>query len=83
MATGGNTDLTDDLIAKLSLVIDTTKMETIAINYFKIPSVTVNNERFDNQGNAMAFNRNMLTAWRNENYGGNQVQVSSNPQLSI
>ena len=76
MATGGDTALGDDLIERLAQVIDTTKMETIAINYFKIPSVTLKNERFDNQGNAMAFNRSMLTKLRNRNPGGNQIQVS-------
>ena len=72
----GTMSLTDNLIERLSQVIDTTKMETIASVYLGIPSVTMKNERFDNQGNATAFNRDILIAWRNKNYQGNQVKVS-------
>ena len=72
----GDMSLTDDLIEKLSQVIDTTKMETIASLYLGIPSVTMKNKRFDNQGNAMGFKRDILAEWRNRNYQGNQVKVS-------
>ena len=72
----GNRVLTDDLIERLSEMIETTKMETIASVYLGIPSVRMKNERFDNQGNSRAFNREIFSAWRNKNHGGNQVQVS-------
>ena len=78
MATGGNMNLSDDQIEKLSQVIVVTNMETIAISYLKIQSETVANLRIAHQGNPTAFNRAVLTIWKCMNPGMDQVKVSFN-----
>ena len=77
MATGGNTDLNDDLTERLAGAIEVTKMETIAISYLKIKSETVSYLRVAHQGNPTAFNRSLLNLWKYMNPGTDQVQVSS------
>ena len=72
----GNSGLTDDLIERLAESIEVTKMETIAISYFKIPSETVANIEKDKRGNSTGFNRSLLNLWKCMNPGDNQVQVS-------
>ena len=68
--------LSDDIIARLAESIAATKMETIAIKYIKIQSETVENLKYNDQGNAVALNRSLLNLWKCMNPGGNQVQVS-------
>ena len=68
--------LSDDIIARLAESISATNMETIAINYLKIPFETVENLKYNDRGNATALNRSLLNRWKCMNPGGNQVQVS-------
>ena len=76
MAAGGSKKLNDDLIGKLAESISVTNMETIALNYLKIQSETVENLKYNDRGNAVALNRSLLNLWKCMNPGGNQVQVS-------
>ena len=76
MAAGGSKKLSDDLIGRLAESISVTSMETIAINYLKIPFETVENIRFNHRGDAVALNRSLLNLWKCMNPGDTQVQVS-------
>ena len=69
-------DLRDDLISRLAESISVTNMETIALNYMKIPFETVETLKYDHRGNATALNRSLLNLWKCMNTGGNRVQVS-------
>ena len=76
MATSGGMSLSDDIIATLAETITATNMETIAIKYMKIPFETVENLKYNDQGNAVALNRSLLNLWKCMNPADNQVQVS-------
>ena len=79
MATGGDTNLTDDKIERLAEAIVVTKMETIAIRYMKIQSQMVTNLRVAHQGNPTGFNRAVLNVWKCMNPRESQIQVSPAP----
>ena len=71
----GNMALTDDLVERLSQVIVTRNMETIAISYLKIKSETVTNLKIAHPGNPTEFNRSILNLWKCMNPGDNQAEV--------
>ena len=76
MATGGDVNLTDSKIEALAKGMEMTKLESIALADLGITAETVNNLKVIHQGNYIAFNRDLLRLWRNNNPGINQVQVS-------
>ena len=51
-------------------------MASIAIKDLEIPHETVENLKLFRQGDYVAFNRDLLSLWRNKNPGIDQAQVS-------
>ena len=76
MASSGYFTVTDDQIEELSRAIPSRNMAPIAFGYLGMTIETVDNLRHIHQNDYIAFNRDVLTLWRNKNYGINQVQVS-------
>ena len=83
MATGGDVHLTDTEIEELARVIITKHMASIAIKDLGIPQETVENRKLIRQGDYVAFNRDLLSLWRNKNPGINQVQVSQKIPITL
>ena len=76
MASGGDVTLADSEIEELARVIIAKHMASIAIKDLGISQETVENLKLIRQGDYIAFNRDLLSLWRNKNQGINQVQVS-------
>ena len=62
-------------IARLAPVISDTDMETIALGYLGVKEEMVKQLRQENKGHSEAFNRAVLTKWKNMNSGMDQVKV--------
>ena len=68
MTTGdGSSQLTDPLIAQLAPVFSINEMKAIAQSYLNIDAATVKNIASNNAGDAVGFNRDVLSLWRNKN----------------
>ena len=78
-----NMNLSGKQIRKLAESIVATKMKAIAGIYMEIESEMVENLWITHKGNAIDFNRAVLTEWKNINPGDNQVQVSFGKDLLI
>ena len=62
-------------IARLAPVISDTDMETMALGYLGIKEEMVKQLRQENKDQSEAFNRAVLTKWKNMNSGNDQVKV--------
>ena len=62
-------------IAQLAPVISDTDMETIALGYLGVKEEMVKQLRQENKDQSEAFNRAVLTKWKNMNPGKDQVKV--------
>ena len=69
------TQLTNRQIVRLAAFIPADNMAAIAEGYMNISDETVKNFRYENRGQAQAFNREIITFWINTNPGPNQAEV--------
>ena len=62
-------------IARLAPIISDTDMETVALGYLGVKEEMVKQLRYQNKDQSEAFNRAVLTKWKNMNSGKDQVKV--------
>ena len=83
----GRTRLINRQIVRLAAAISANNMAVIAEGYMNFDDETIKNKKFENRGQAEAFNTALIQHWRNRNAEPNQVQVryksKSNPQTSV
>ena len=72
-----NSDLTDGTITRLARKLSSKEMKKVASDHFKLTNAEVKNMKTDPQKDPIDFNIELLTVWKNKNYGENQVQVNS------
>ena len=67
--------LTNKVIVQLAAAIAVTDMKTIAEGYLDISPQSVANIEYENQGDAGAFNRNIIRHWMYRKPGPDQAKV--------
>ena len=72
---GPKTKLTNKQLVRLASSISADNMAAIAEGYMNISDEIVKNFRYENRGQAQAFNREIIKFWANTNPGANQAEV--------
>ena len=76
MATGGDRDLSDLAIEKLSEKIAVKEMISVAVKYFGVDYEEIDNLKTKHRDDITWISRDLLRGWRRSNPSDNQIQVS-------
>ena len=69
-----NNELNDNKLSKLASIISATAMRTIALEYFDIDNVSIDDIETSRRENVKQFKLDLLISWRNKNRPSTQVK---------
>ena len=68
-------EVSDNKLSKLASVISATSMRTIALEYFEIGNVSIDDIETSRRENVKQFKLDLLISWRNKNQPSTQVKA--------